>query len=92
MKDKRPFSFTTLSAIARQKEDTLREIRKQEEIISNLTKDIFTPPESPATKGQAIIRMLNISTTFFEGIMFGIKLMRRIKKIFHLQKTRKAAF
>lgn len=91
MEDKAPFSFTTLDIITRQKEETLQKIRKQEKIISNLTKDLFFLPEDTATKGQTIIHMLNISTTFFRGIMFGVKLSKKIKKIFQNMKPQKVA-
>lgn len=91
MEAKTPFPLTTLEAITQQKEDTIKEIRKQERVISGLTKNVFSMSEPVVTKGQTVIRMLNISTTFFKGIMFGVQLSKKIKKLFHHQRSKKAA-
>ena len=72
----------TLEYIARLKEEKLEEIREQKKAMSRTTRRIFAPLAPAASKGDALMRSFNTGMAVFDGAMLGIKLMRKIRKIF----------
>jgi hypothetical protein len=73
---------STLEEIVLLKNKQLDEIKIQRQVLANDFRELFTPFESSFMKGQSIVRTLNTGITIFDGFMAGLKIMRKIKKIF----------
>ena len=69
----------TLESIAQKKAMLLQEIRLQKEIMTGLTQEIFAPLEPATNKANAMMRAFN---TVFDGIVLGVKVMKKFRKIF----------
>lgn len=72
----------TLESIARQKAALLRQIRAQKELMADLTRDIFAPLAPATNKAGALMRTFNTGMAVFEGIMLGLKLMKKFRNFF----------
>ena len=60
----------------------LQEIRLQKEIMTGLTQDIFAPLEPATNKANAMMRAFNTGMAVFDGIVLGVKVMKKFRKIF----------
>ena len=58
------------------------ELRTQKQVMSDTARNLFAPIAPAADKGTAIMRAFNTGMAVFDGAMLGIKLMRKIRKIF----------
>ncbi len=73
----------TLKTILDLKEERLKEIRKQRDIITETIKATSLPFNFFTSKGSSIFKAANISILVFNGIITGIKAIRKIKKLFY---------
>lgn len=75
----------TLEEISKRKAEVKKEIDKQKSIIIECTRDIFTP--EPADSGiGSIMQSFNKGLAIYDGVMMGIKMMRRVRKFFDRKK------
>lgn len=74
-------TIVTLETIRQQKADKLTEIRESKQRIMDTTAQLFRPNE---TQGGTNALMNNFSSgiAIFNGIMTGIKIIRRIRSLF----------
>lgn len=76
----------TLESIARQKAELLQKIRLQREIMTGLTQEIFAPLEPATNKANDMMRAFNTGMALFDGIVLGIKMMRKFRRLFGRRK------
>lgn len=72
----------TLESIAQQKAELLQQIRLQKEVMTEITRDIFAPLAPAADKANSMMRAFNTGMAVFDGVMMGLKLMRKFKYLF----------
>lgn len=72
----------TLEDIARHKEEILIEICIQKEAMTAAAKEIFAPLAPAASTGNALMRSFNTGMAIFDGVMMGIKIMRKVRSLF----------
>ena len=86
----------TLEEIAERKKKLLNEIHAQKKAMTATTREIFAPlapatnitreifaPLAPATnKADAIMRSFNTGMAVFDGVVMGIKIMRKVRAYF----------
>lgn len=58
----------------------LQEIRLQKEIMTGLTQEIFAPLEPATNKANAMMRAFNTGMAVFDGIVLGVKVMKKFRK------------
>ncbi|WP_455592591.1 hypothetical protein [Bacteroides sp.] len=72
----------TLEDIAQRKQEVLDKIRVQKETMSDIAHQIFAPLE-PATSGvNSLMRSINTGMAIFDGVMLGLKMMRKLRAMF----------
>ena len=76
----------TLESIARQKAELQQKIRLQKEIMTGLTHEIFAPLRPATNKGNAMMRTFNTGMAIFDGIVLGVKMMKKCKRFFGRKK------
>ena len=78
------FAFHKLNDLMTDKRraEALEELRTQKQVMSDTARNLFAPIAPAADKGTAIMRAFNTGMAVFDGAMLGIKLMRKIRKIF----------
>lgn len=69
----------TLKSIAQQKAILLQRIHTQKEVMNDITKEIFAPLAPASNKATAIMRTFNTGMAVFDGVMLGLKLMRKFR-------------
>ena len=72
----------TLEDIARRKEEVLIELRVQKENMAATAKEIFAPLAPAASAGSSLMRSFNTGMAIFDGVMMGIKIMRKVRSMF----------
>lgn len=72
----------TLEDITRLKEKKLEEIRAQKRAMARTTQEIFAPLTPAASKADALMRSFNTGMAIFDGVMIGVKIMRKIRLFF----------
>lgn len=72
----------TLEEISERKKLLLGEIQIQKKLMTTITRDIFAPVAPAANKADSIMRSFNTGMAIFDGVMVGIKLMRKIRSYF----------
>lgn len=72
----------TLEDITQLKLEKLEEIHVQKKIMARTAGRIFAPLAPAASKGDAIMRSFNTGMAIFDGVMMGIKVMRKIRHYF----------
>lgn len=72
----------TLEDISRRKEELLEEIRLQKKAMTATARDIFAPLAPANNKADAIMRSFNTGMAIFDGVMMGIKIMRKVRSYF----------
>ena len=50
--------------------------------MNDTARNLFAPITPAANKGTAIMRAFNTGMAVFDGAMLGIKLMKKVRKIF----------
>ena len=79
MNDTVQTEILTLEDLQRQKAEALEELRAQKQVMND---NLFAPIAPAANKGTAIMRAFNTGMAVFDGAMLGIKLMKKVRKIF----------
>lgn len=77
-----PVKILTLEDLQQQKAEALKELHNQKQVMADATRNLFAPIAPAANKGNAILHAFNTSMAVFDGAMLGIRLIRRIRKIF----------
>lgn len=72
----------TLEEIAERKKQLQHEIQVQKKAIITTTREIFAPVAPTANKADAIMRSFNTGMAVFDGVMMGVKIMRKVRKYF----------
>lgn len=75
----------TLEEISRRKAELRLKIEKQRSIIIASVKETFAPTPSE-TSLHPVMRSFSTGLAIFDGVMTGIKIMRRIKAFFKRMK------
>ena len=81
MNDTVQTEILTLEDLQRQKAEALEELRAQKQVMNDTARNLFAPIPA-ANKGTAIMRAFNTGMAVFDGAMLGIKLMKKVRKIF----------
>lgn len=74
-------SKITLEKIALRKEEILRDIRKQKQQMTNTARDLLAPLAPVASGGNAIMRTFSTGMAIFDGVMLGLKIIRKFRKL-----------
>lgn len=82
MNDTVQTEILTLEDLQQQKAEALEELRAQQQIMADIARNLFAPIAPAADKGTAIMRAFNTGMAVFDGVMLGVKLMRKVRKIF----------
>ena len=82
MNDTVQTEILTLEDLQQQKAEALEELRAQQQIMADNARNLFAPIAPAADKGTAIMRAFNTGMAVFDGVMLGVKLMRKVRKIF----------
>ena len=72
----------TLDEIVQRKKKLRGEIQVQKQAMIATVRNIFSPLPPANNKTNAIMRSFNTGMAVFDGVMLGIKLMRKIRKYF----------
>lgn len=72
----------TLDSIRQQKAEALHDLRAQKRIMADTARELFAPLALAADRGSAIMRAFNTGMAVFDGVMLGVKLMRKVRKAF----------
>lgn len=75
-------SRITLEDISKLKEAKLEEIREQKKAMTHTAQAIFAPLAPAASKADMLMRSFNTGMAIFDGVMLGIKIMRKIRRAF----------
>ena len=82
MNDTVQTEILALEDLQQQKAEALEELRAQQQIMADTARNLFAPIAPAADKGTAIMRAFNTGMAVFDGVMLGVKLMRKVRKIF----------
>ena len=72
----------TLEEIAERKKKLLNEIHVQKKAMTATTRELFAPLAPATNKADAIMRSFNTGMAIFDGVVMGIKIMRKIRAYF----------
>lgn len=72
----------TLDEIRALKEKALQDVRQQKKVVNATTRKLFAPLAPAANKGNAIMRAFHTSMAAFDGVMIGIRLIKKFQKAF----------
>ena len=75
-------SAITLEDIALRKAELQKEIQEKKENIKELSRELFAPLEPATNKANAMMRAFNTGMAIYDGAMTGVKIVRRIRKLF----------
>lgn len=72
----------TLESLRMQKLEALEELRAQKQIMADTAQTLFAPLAPAADKSTSVLRAFNTGMAIFDGVMTGVKLMRKIRNAF----------
>lgn len=72
----------TLEDITQRRKEVLLQIREQQQVMATTTHKIFAPLAPAASSTSALLRSFNTGMAIFDGVMMGVKLMRRVRNMF----------
>lgn len=72
----------TLEEIAGRKEETLRQLRERKQRLGVLSKEVFSPVEPGVSGRSSLMQTINTGMAIFDGVMLGLKVMRRVRRLF----------
>lgn len=72
----------TLEEIAERKQALLDEIRIQKKTMTSITREIFAPLAPATTKADSIMRSFNTGMAVFDGVVMGVKIIRKVRTYF----------
>lgn len=76
----------TLESIAQRKTEVRKKLHLQKQIMTDTARDLFAPLAPAADKGNAIMRAFNTGMAVFDGVMLGLKMMKRVRRMFSSKK------
>lgn len=82
MSDASKIDIVTLESLQQKKAEALKELRTQKQIMADTAKNLFAPLAPAADKGTAIMRAFNTGMAIFDGVMLGMKLMKKVRNTF----------
>lgn len=80
--------YFTLESIAQQKSELREKLRVQKEIMTDTARELFAPLPPAASKSNAIMRSFNTGMAVFDGLMLGMKLLKRFRRMFGSKKKK----
>ena len=72
----------TLEEISLRKKKLLNERHAQKKAMTATTGEIFAPIAPATHKAAAIMRSFNTGMAIFDGVMLGVKVMRKVRTYF----------
>ncbi len=72
----------TLDEIRALKEKALQDVRQQKKVVNATTRKLFAPLAPAANKGNVIMRAFHTGMAAFDGVMIGIRLIKKFQKAF----------
>lgn len=72
----------TLEDITQRKKLLVDEIHIQKKAMTATAREIFAPLAPANNKADAIMRSFNTGMAIFDGVMMGVKIMRKIRAYF----------
>ena len=72
----------TLEELTQRKQKLLSEIHNQKKAMTATARELFAPLAAPSNKADAMMRSFNTGMAIFDGVMTGIKIMRKIRGYF----------
>ena len=82
MNDTVQTEILTLEDLQQQKAKALKELRAQKQVMADTARNLFAPIAPAADKGTAIMRAFNTGMAVFDGVVMGIKIMRKVRADF----------
>ena len=76
----------TLESIAQRKQEVRKKLHLQKQIRTDTARDLFAPLAPAADKGNAIMRAFNTGMAVFDGVMLGLRMMKRVRRMFSSKK------
>lgn len=76
----------TLESIAQRKQEVRKKLHLQKLIMTDTARDLFAPLAPAADKGNAIMRAFNTGMAVFDGVMLGLRMMKRVRRMFSSKK------
>lgn len=77
-----PRQKITLEEIEERKKELLNDIHAQKKAMTATTREIFAPLAPATNKADAIMRSFNTGMAIFDGVVMGIKIMKKIRAYF----------
>lgn len=77
-----PAKKITLEEITERKRMLLDEIRAQKTVMAHTAREIFATLTPAASKTNALMRSFDTGMAIFDGVMLGIKFMRKVRSYF----------
>ena len=77
-----PAKKITLEEITERKRMLLDEIRAQKTVMTHTAREIIAPLTPAASKTNALMRSFNTGMAVFDGVMLGVKFMRKVRSYF----------
>ena len=79
-------TFITLESIAQRKGEVRKKLHLQKQIMTDTARELFAPLAPAADKGNAIMRAFNTGMAVFDGVMLGLRMMKRVRRMFGSKK------
>ena len=76
----------TLESIAQRKQEVRKKLHLQKQIMTDTARDLCAPLAPAADKGNAIMRAFNTGMAVFDGVMLGLRMMKRVRRMFSSKK------
>lgn len=73
---------STLEELLQRKTRLLQDIRTQKRVMNHIGCDLMAPFAPSASKGSSVLRAFNRGMAVFDGVMLGLKVMRKFKSVF----------
>lgn len=73
----------TLETIAQQKAKLRQQIQQRKDTMTILAKEIVAPVAPATGKAGLMMRAFNTGMAAFDGVMLGLKIIKRMRKLFH---------
>lgn len=81
-----PAKKITLEEITERKRMLLDEIRAQKTVMTHTARESFAPLTPAASKTNALMRSFDTGMAIFDGVMLGVKFMRKVRSYFRRMK------
>lgn len=84
-------TYITLQEITQRKEELKREIDQKEHQLSELAHELFST-SAPKTSTESMIQYAQSAIWIYDGVMTGVKIVRRFQRFFGKSEKRKSSF